>query len=212
METLAELKKKRTQYMHRLYELSEGDEHKIFDMFLIGEELGFGQRPSELTDKIVQYLRGEGLIEFHAIGGIIGITHGGIKEVEQSLEEPEEPTEHFAPLATVNIVHVNSMVNSNIQQSGAGSMQTLTISATQVANLKEIIDELKAIIEKERLTPDQKEELNTEVEVLALEAKSSKPKASRIKDSLTTAQTILTVASVGLAVATRIGVLLAGMQ
>jgi hypothetical protein len=128
------------------------------------------------------------------------------------LQHPEQPTEHFAPLATVNIIHVNSMVNSQIQQSGAGSTQTATMSATQLTDLKGIIDELRQIVNKENLGPEQKEELNKEAEMLALEAKSSRPKASRIKDSLSTVQAILQASAVGTAAAEKIGNLLSGMQ
>jgi hypothetical protein len=209
LESLAELKKKRTQFMHAVYEMTEGNELKSINMWQLGEKLGFGQR-SELTFKIYQYLIGEGLIKGTGMGGEMGITHRGIKEVEAALENPQQSTEHFAPLATVNIIHVNSMVNSQIQQSVAGSTQTATIDATQVATLKEIIAELKDIVDREKLTVDQQEDLEKEKAVLALEANSSKPNKNRIKESLSTAQKILTVASVGLAVATKIGALLAG--
>lgn len=211
MESLAELKKKRTQFMHAVYELTGGNELKSINMWKLGEKLGFGGHGSELTLKIYQYLVGEGLIRGTGLGGDFAITHWGIKEVESSLENPEQPTEHFVPLATINVIQVGSMVNSNIQQGGAGSTQTATISSAQIADLKQIIEELRQVIERKTLSPEQKEELNTEIEVLALEAKSSKPKASRIKDSLSTAQKILTVASVGLTVVTKIGALLAGL-
>ena len=165
------MKKKRLQYMHAVYELSGGNEHILLNMWEIGEKLGFGGHGSDLTDKIVQYLHGEGLIKFQALGGIFGITHRGIKEVEHALNYPEQPTEHFVPLATVQIIHVaGNMVNSTIQEAGAGSTQTATISAAQITELKEIIEELRKIILLEKLSPDQKEELDKEVEMLALEA------------------------------------------
>ena len=64
------MKKKRLQYMHAVYELSGGNEHILLNMWEIGEKLGFGGHGSDLTDKIVQYLHGEGLIKFQALGGI----------------------------------------------------------------------------------------------------------------------------------------------
>jgi U3 small nucleolar ribonucleoprotein component len=77
--------------------------------------------------------------------------------------------------------------------------------------LKDIIDELRQIVEKENLEPEQKEELDKEAEILALEAKSSKPKVGRIKDSLSSIQAILQPAAVGVTIAEKIGNLLSSM-
>jgi uncharacterized FlaG/YvyC family protein len=64
----------------RLYELSEGNENKIFYMFTIGEQLNFDR---ESTINIAQYLKGKYLIEFRALGGAISIIHNGILQAEQ---------------------------------------------------------------------------------------------------------------------------------
>jgi hypothetical protein len=52
-------------------------------MWDIGDQLGFDR---DLTISIAQYLKGEGLLEFRALGGIISITHYGNKEVEENLK------------------------------------------------------------------------------------------------------------------------------
>lgn len=79
MATIEEKKVKRFQFLRKLYELSGGDESKLFDMFQIGEDMGFDRN---LTENLVQYLEGEGLIKA-IIGGSISITHWGIREVEE---------------------------------------------------------------------------------------------------------------------------------
>jgi hypothetical protein len=73
VSSLEDMKKKRLQYMHLVYELADGNEQKRLNMWDVGEKLGFGGPGSELTDKIVRYLHGEGLIRFLAIGGTFGI-------------------------------------------------------------------------------------------------------------------------------------------
>lgn len=196
--------------MHALYEETGGSEMKWPNMWQLGEKLGFDK---ELTENIVEYLVGEFLIQYQALGGAIGITHYGVREVEEALENPNQSTEHFAPLATVNIIHVaGSMVNSQVQQSSAGSMQIATINSNQLADLKEIIANLRDIIRNENLTPDQKDELSTEIETLAVQSKASKPKPQRIKESLVSAKNILEGAAVGAMIAVKISALLIGLS
>jgi hypothetical protein len=86
-----ELEKKRSDFLKRLYELSDGAETKFINMWEIGDQLGFDR---DLTISIAQYLKGEGLIEFRALGGIISITHYGIKEAERSSNNIQ-PTEQI---------------------------------------------------------------------------------------------------------------------
>ena len=77
-----EIGKKRSDFLKKLYEFSDGTETKFLSMWEIGDQLGFDR---DLTIFIVQYLKAEGLIQFRALGGIISITHYGIKEAERSL-------------------------------------------------------------------------------------------------------------------------------
>ena len=53
-----ELEKKRSDFLKRLYELSDGAETKFINMWEIGDQLGFDR---DLTISIAQYLKGEGL-------------------------------------------------------------------------------------------------------------------------------------------------------
>jgi hypothetical protein len=65
-----------------LYEETGGDEHAMVGMIDIGQRLGFDQ---SYTSRIVDYLAGEGLVDYRALGGLIGITHYGVVEAEESL-------------------------------------------------------------------------------------------------------------------------------
>ena len=55
MTDIDEKKKKRFQFLHKLYELSDGNERKIFSKYKIGEELDFEK---DETIEIYQYLKG----------------------------------------------------------------------------------------------------------------------------------------------------------
>src|SRR3989344_5165042 len=116
-ESIEKLKAKRFQFLKKLWELSEGDEYKSFNMFEIGNELGFDH---ELTSSIYQYLRGEGLLKAFTLGGNIVITHAGIVEMEESLSKPDQPTEHFP---AVNIINIGHMEHSNIIQGSSSVNQ-----------------------------------------------------------------------------------------
>jgi len=85
-------------------------------MWDLGTSLGFD---TDHTHKIVDYLIGEYLIQAKGLGGFIGITHEGIKMVEESAK-PQKP---ILKEPQVNILNVNKMINSNIQQSTQDSQQ-----------------------------------------------------------------------------------------
>ena len=75
-----EMKKKRCQFLKKVYERSDRKVSEIVDIHQIGEELGFDR---DLTLNIAQYLEEEGWIKFRTIGGKFGgITYRGIREVE----------------------------------------------------------------------------------------------------------------------------------
>jgi hypothetical protein len=107
---LNEKKKNRFLFLKSLYEASNGDTGAMFDQHEVGAELKF---PYDETRRIVEYLIGEHLLEARAMGGVIGLTHWGIKEVEQALENPDKPTEHFLPINIINIGSILENVTGN---------------------------------------------------------------------------------------------------
>jgi len=125
MSEIEEKKKKRFQFLHRLYELTGGDELKCFDISTIGKELGFD---SNLTRNIVQYLKGEGLIKVIGDQGLIGISHPGTIEVEKALSSPDTPTSYFPP---VNIISIGQMISSQIQQASSEATTKVISSPTE---------------------------------------------------------------------------------
>jgi len=82
-----EIGRKSGQFLKALYELTEGNENNIRDMWKIGKSLGF---PNSLTNKIGQYLEGEKFIIFRTDQGEISIKHNGVKKVENALSKKDE--------------------------------------------------------------------------------------------------------------------------
>jgi hypothetical protein len=83
---IGDIKEERFQFLHRLYELSGGDERKLSRIDLIAEKLGFDR---DVTRDVVQDLKEGGRVKV-LIGGGICITRGGIQEVEARLIKEKE--------------------------------------------------------------------------------------------------------------------------
>lgn len=91
MSTLDEKRKSRFLLLHKLYELTNGvAERHLIDIRELGKEIGIG---TDVALEAFEYLKGEGLTKWMALGGVGTITHWGIKEVEDALDH--KPTSHF---------------------------------------------------------------------------------------------------------------------
>lgn len=112
--------------MNAIFEQADGREHVYVNCQPLAEELGLSD---EEMASASDFLAGEHLIEpMNALWGKpypprVSLTHWGIKEIEQSREEPEQPTEHFPPL--VSIIQIFGDVNhSNVQAGTVDSTQS----------------------------------------------------------------------------------------
>lgn len=188
--TLEKNKQNRFLFLKLLYDQSGGDTGAMFNMWKVGQEIGFN---SEETRRIVDYLTDEYLIEPRALGGGIVLTHDGIKEVEQALENPSKPTQHFLP---INVINIGTMNNSAVQQGTIDSNLTFQLGSKRVNELDSILKSLNEIKDKLDLVSELHEELISEIQTLEIQKVSPKPKGVIIQESLKTIRTILvTVAS-----------------
>ena len=182
---IAQLKKDRFNFLKVIYEAANANTSYMFDMWEVGRELNFDHA---YTGAIADYLIGEGLIESRALGGGIGLAHEGIKEIEQALSSPTKPTLHFIP---VNQINIGTMHNSAIQQATTNSTQNFHVTTNHVSELRELINELKAVIGKAEFPKEQREELQAEITTLEAQSNSPKPKSSIILETLKSAKAIL---------------------
>ncbi len=88
-EESRESQRKRFQFLSRLFEAAKRDENTMVRAFELGTEIGFSH---EETKRIADYLVGEGLMKWQAIGGWASITHQGIVKIE-ALSESDKSTE-----------------------------------------------------------------------------------------------------------------------
>lgn len=185
MASLDQKKKNRYLFLHKLYEESNGNTGAMFSMWEVGKELGFD---SDETRLIVDYLIGEDLIEARAMGGGIVLTHFGVKEVEQALENPDRPTEHFLP---INVINIGTMHNSTLQQATTNSTINFHFNRAKISQLEDLITSLKSIQDRLDLSVELHKELISEINTLESQSKSPKPKNIIIQESLKTVRSLL---------------------
>ena len=185
MSSIDELKKKGFQFINRLYEKTGGSIFKHLNMWEIGQELGFNK---DETDTITQYLVGEYLIEHKALGKFIAITHEGVKEVESALSEPDQSSQYFPP---VNIINIQHMEASQIQQGTINNEQKVSYKISSKNDISTFIDLLKSKVPELNLSPDDKSEVEAEITTIEAQLSSSRPKNIILKECLNSIKNIL---------------------
>ena len=189
--TLDEKKALRRAIMVGIYEASDGSPRASFKARDLAAEVG---ADPAATGQAVKYLMQEGLLTGTG-WGMVSITHAGVVEVEQSLDAPDAPTVHFPP---GNHITVNgSVIGSTFQQAGAGSTQSAEVVSEWTRS--ELV-ELLGRIRKEALgafaeDSDERDELETELDVLDRQLASKNPKRAAIAAGVAQVAAVLGSAS-----------------
>lgn len=188
MDTLTKKKTDRFRFLHRLYERTDGDYYALEDMWEVGADVGLTR---DETDRAMEYLNGEGLATHRALGGAVAITHAGLREVERALSTPEAPTHYFP--AVINVLQVQSMVGSQIQQGSNGSTQTQSQSITQneLAAIQALVTALQSELGTLGFGAEAKAEADAEIQTLKAQLQSSKPKSNIVRESLKTLRNLV---------------------
>ena len=168
----------RLEMLKKCYEVSDGSERKIIDMWSIGKSLGMSHKE---TKDVTRYLSGESLVECRALGGKISITHWGIKEVEQAILNPNESTEHFLP---INFLKIDTVIDSQIQQGTVQSTQNQKINSFDYQELKEILKTVKDCLKSEDLEKTQKGEIEGDIRSIEGQLSKNKPNEDLIRECL----------------------------
>jgi hypothetical protein len=169
--------------------------------FVSGPDVRERLKPSdqEMADACA-YLESEGLIKCtRTLSGeltpiVVQITHRGIKEMEQSLQSPREPTRHFPPAFSVVNVQGN-VIGSAIQSGSPGAEQKMSVSGLDLNAVREFLREYDAQAADLELTGPAADELAAEIDTVKAQLRSPKPKHHIIRESLVSVRTILEVAT-----------------
>jgi len=179
LASLLEKKEQRLRFMHRLYEVTDGSPLVDVESTRIGEEFGWSEQE---TDRVVEYLMGEGLVEYFAGGNMINVTHAGVVEVEAVLDNPDRGTAHFPPAG--NVIVIGQMHSSQIQQGTEGSQQLATFNEPNRDQLLAVVGELLAILPNLALDKEDRQEAEAELGTAEVQLGSNRPKWPIIRASL----------------------------
>jgi hypothetical protein len=195
LPSLQEKKEQRLRFMHRLYEATDGSTFHDVNSTDIGKKLGWSD---QVTDKVVEYLVDKGLAKYVSAGGMITITHAGVVEVETALDNPDQGTEHFAPVAVTQIFH-GDVVGSAIQAGSPGATQTTTIGDLNLDGLRQFVERYEEAEPSMGLEPEEAAEAQADIATIRAQLDSPRPKPEIIRESLRSVRTILEGATGSLA-------------
>jgi len=185
--TLEQKKAARFKMLEKFYQESGGSENSFHSIFDIGEALHFSRDFALMTS---EYLNGEGLIEFKAMGGIAGITHYGIVQYERAIEKPEKESVYFPPVNIIqNILHVEKMNNSQIQQGTTDSKQEMTKNG-KYDELMLWLQDFEEALKREK-KEEILEELRDDIEFIKTSITTEKPNNKYLNVALNTIHGVL---------------------
>ncbi len=192
MVNLNKRKADRLRVMNEFFEVAGGSELELIDTGAVRAKLGLSDQ--EIADAC-KYLEGQGLI--NAGRGLgrkfppwVQLTHWGIREVEESRERPEDPTEHFPPLVTVTHIH-GDVVGSAIQAGSPGATQTTTVGDLNLELVREVVDRYETEEAALGLDASKAEEARAEMNTIKAQLASPRPKLVVVRESLTSLRAIV---------------------
>ena len=118
-DALTKRKADRYRFLRALFDSSKGSTRRIVVMWELGKWLGMSR---EDTSDVADYLIKEGLVKPIALGGSISLTHEGLREVEESIERPDEATEHFPASVIMNVSQTFNGPVGSVQNAGQGNV------------------------------------------------------------------------------------------
>lgn len=212
-KSLKRKQQQRAAFLNKLYEISDGDSDSLKNGAEVATQIGLEDGDEDKVRAIANYLEGEGLIRVEwLVGGFPGyvrITHRGILEIEAALGAPDNATEHFMP---INILNIENMIGSNIQQGTINSQQEASTSIEAIPDIQEFLEKLSRSISEFTLNEMQNDELNAEIASAVAQTRSPHPKNSILQECLSSIRNILentTASAAGAALVAQIPALLA---
>ncbi|HSH59889.1 MAG TPA: hypothetical protein VK988_09675 [Acidimicrobiales bacterium] len=165
--------------MKRLYEVTEGRTIRLVSIDQLAAEMGWSD--SEVSG-VVEYLNAEELIE-HEMGNQASITHDGVVEVEEALEDPSRPTEHFP---AVNLVLVQgSVVGSQIQTGTTGSEQQQVVQPLQEGQaVSQFLAELRTALATAPMADEERATANADIVSVEAQLASPRPNEAVVREGL----------------------------
>jgi hypothetical protein len=193
LDLVLKRQRQRYQVLLALWKAAGGKELERVNFMEVAKNSGLG---AETSEEILIYLTREGFFEKREFGDGVILSHKAIVEIERSLTNPTEATEHFS---TTVIQNFNAPVGS-IQ---TGPNSTANVNQYFGANMAEVAGLISQLREQfETLPPGPREEAIDVVDGLADELQQPAPSKGKVKAFLSQvgvfAQDVAAGASAGL--------------
>jgi hypothetical protein len=183
MIDISKRKADRLRLINAIYEHANGSPLNHVDIEPLMKKLDM---PDEEMAAACDYLEGEGLINpdkamwGHFSPIMVRLTHLGIKEMEQSLETPDQPTEHFpAYISVINIT--GNLIDSPII---AGNQNTTVSIKHEGDKIRKFISALEGIKNALELSTEKQNELKADIVTIKTQIASPNPKRTILHESL----------------------------
>lgn len=182
MKTIEQKRADRFAFMKKLYQETEGNRTHYIEFS--SEDFGKDFDWSEpYFQSIYQYLNSEGLITN------TGITHKGIKEVEEALLNPGKSTDHF-PAINLTINHISGNSQSNIQV-GNHNSASIELSQSDQEYFEKLERYLGNVLQMLETLGKENAELTADYQTLKAQLESPKPKKTILQEVAKSVKTIV---------------------
>lgn len=172
--------------MKRLYDLSGADP----TAFVHQDEIIETTEISKLEAQgIAQYLKSKFLLKYAASGPLFNITAEGIDKVENAISHPKRETDYFGQV--INILNINSVEGSQIQQNTTSSSQIMEFKNYDVSELTKLVKSLKDALSELKLNEESKNVYLSDLKTIEAQIESPKPKENVIRSCLLSIKQIL---------------------
>jgi hypothetical protein len=138
-------------------------------------------------DRVHAYLEQAGLVENISSGPLIAITRLGIDTVEDALATPDQKTSYFPP---INILHIDAVTNSQIQQGTTRSAQSGRWPGVSGDELRKLTHELRTAFAAESLSHEHRQDVDAHVQTLDAQTRASTPNHTIVRESLSSLRSI----------------------
>jgi hypothetical protein len=151
------------------------------------EQIDASDLPEHQIDRLVFDLRNDGLIaDFGMVvtqDQSVRLTSEGRYEVEQWLAKPDEPTDAI-PVPASQVFSIGTMNVTGTVMQGSTAANVNTTVGTSGAELVELVAQIRQILTTANVSPDDREAIEADLEVIEEEAGTPQPRWARLRPFL----------------------------
>lgn len=176
-ESVLEKQKRRYQFLLELWKVVKGSSDEQANLYVVAGSLGFSL---EETWELHSYFSEKGFFAMDTSAMDITLSHRAIVEIENSLTNPQQSTEHFPSTVIQNF-------NAPVGSVQTGNNNVANVNQNIGQNFSEILEQLAILKNQFQLLPsDEREEAIEVIDAIAVEVQSEKPSKGKIKSFLLT--------------------------